>query len=192
MITLDVRLDVKDAEQYLSRLERNAARRAAARAINDTLTTLRAEGARLIKASHPALRIGDIKANMIMKRAGYSELRGLLSTTGKPLSALLFKVRGGQRKSKGLVPVTAQFGIQRTVLGIGTRAAFRIAKFGDEVFVRRSDNSRRVRRLRGPSLPGVFRAQTVKFQQLARERWAITFPNRLRYEIEAAKGGGAG
>jgi hypothetical protein len=189
MIGIDVRADVKEAEKFLSNLERNAVRKAAARAINDTLTTLRAEGARLIKTAHPALRISDIKANMLIKRAGYTNLRGLVSTTGRPLSALLFNVRGGQRRKRGMTPVTGQFGLQRTALGIGSRAAFRIAKFGDEVFVRRDATGRRVRRLRGPSLPGVFRAQTIKFEQIASERWAITFPNRMRYEIELAKSG---
>jgi hypothetical protein len=189
MISLNVKADVTEVERYLSILEKDAARKAAARAINDTLTTLRAEGARLIKTAHPALKISDIKANMIMKRASYTNLRGLVSTTGRPLSALLFNVRGGKQTKSGRSPLTAQFGQLRTELGIGSRLAFRIAKFGDEVFVRRDDRGHGVRRLRGPSMPGVFRAQLARFQQIAAERWAVTFPSRLRYEIELAKAG---
>jgi hypothetical protein len=190
MIGLNVLADVKRVESFLGNLERNAVRKAAARAINDTLTTLRADGARQIQRAHPALRIADIKRNMVVKRAGYTALQGLVNTTGRPLSMLLFQVRGGQRRKKGgTAPVTAMLGTKRTELVAGDRRAFRIAAYGGEIFVRRSGSGRRVRKLRGPSMPGVFRAQTARFEQIASERWAVVFPSRLQYEIELAKQG---
>ena len=58
MIRIDVRADVKKAQKFFTNLGRDGVQKAAARAINDTLTTVRAEGARLIRQQHPALKIG--------------------------------------------------------------------------------------------------------------------------------------
>lgn len=188
MIQLDIRADLRKAERFLTNLRKNAVKKAAARAINDTLVTLRAEGSREIKAKHPALKIGDIKAKILMKRAYYLNLRGSINTSGTPLSMLLFNPTGGTRTAKGRVtPLRARIGQNRSIIEYQGRKAFRIGAFKNEVFVRRFAKGRRVRRLRGPSMPGVFRAQNDKMMVIARKRWAVTFQNRLKFEIEAAK-----
>jgi hypothetical protein len=189
MISLDVRADLRQAEQMLD-VTPAAVRRAAARAINDVLITLRADGAREIQKAHPALRIGDIKRALGYDSATAGDLRGNLFTTGRPLSMLLYQVRGGRHlKSGGTTPLMARLGAgPATTLSYHGRLAFRIAAYGNEVFVRRDAHGRGVRRLRGPSMPGVFRAQSERFKTLALARWKTTFPNRLQYEIERANG----
>jgi hypothetical protein len=67
------------------------------------------------------------------------------------------------------------------------RKAFIVDKFGGEVFVRRFPNGRQIRRFRGPSMPGVFRAQGEKFKAIGQRRWAQAFTSRMQYEIELAK-----
>jgi len=162
--------------------------RAAARALNDTITTVRAVGAREIKKNHRALRIGDIKRSMKLGRATRNLLSARTTTSGKaqPLSRFrprLFKVG-----------TKATIGNERVLLGKAGRRVFIIPRYGNEYFIRKSDSGRRVRRFRGPSLPGVFRAQLDRFRAIARDRWAVTFPNRMRFEIEKAqrkaRGGG--
>ncbi len=187
MIKLDVRADLSEAERYFS-LAPAAVRRAAARAINDVIRTLRAEGAREIQKAHPALRIGDIKRALAYDNANAGDLRGTLFTTGRPLSMLLFGLKGGRRlKSGSTTPLTARLGAgPRTTVQYQGRKAFQIEAFGNEVFVRRNARGRSVRRLRGPSMPGVFRAQAARFTALASERWAVTFANRLKYELDQA------
>lgn len=201
MIALDIRIDVKQAERFYSNLRRNAVKKAAARAINDTLITLRAEGARAIKKQHPALKIGDIKNAMVMHRAFQNYLRGSVDTTGKAQSLLLFRPGGGEVSRRRLGPrgqvsfaarrrfrpVTAVIGTKRSVITYQGRKAFRIAAYGNEVFVRKAGKGRGVRKIRGPSLPGVFRAQRALFQQIANTRWPINFKARMAYEIEQAK-----
>jgi hypothetical protein len=178
VIQLDVRTDIRQAQRFYSSLRKNAVPSAAARAINDVLITLRAEGAREIKKAHPALKIGDIKNNMTMKKAHKFNLRGMVATRGHALSALLFRPTGGkQRKSGTRTPVSIMFGPKRGVVAIDGRKGFRIPRFGDEVFVRRFAKGRQVRRFRGPSMPGVFRAQGPFMQRLAEQRWAVTFAN---------------
>lgn len=188
MIKLDIRADIRQAQRYLTNLRKDAVQAAAARAINDTIITVRAEGAREIKDEHPALRIGDIKNAMTMKRAHKYNLRGLVATQGKPLSALLFRPTGGRvRKRGGKTPVSVMLGKSRGVVMVNGRKGFRIARYGDEVFVRRFGKGRQVRRFRGPSMPGVFRAQSARFVVIAQQRWATAFRNRLKFEIERAK-----
>lgn len=187
MIHIDIRADVKRAQRYLTNLRKDAVPKAAARAINDTLITVRAEGARMIKADHPALKIGDIKARMTMKRAFKYNLRGMVATQGYPLSALLFRPTGGRKLKRGTTPVSLMFGKKRGVVSIDGRKGFRIGKFGNEVFVRKLAKGRQVRRFRGPSMPGVFRAQGPSMQRLAQQKWSRAFASRLQYEIALAK-----
>lgn len=188
MIQLDIKADIRKAERFLTNLRKNAMKKAAARAINDTLVTLRAEGSREIKAKHPALKIGDIKRKILTKRAYYLNLRGSINTNGAPLSMLLFNPSGGTRTKRGRVtPLRARIGQTRSVIEYQGRKAFRIGAFKNEVFVRRSAKGRRVRSLRGPSMPGVFRAQNDRMMVIATKRWGVAFQNRLRYEIEQSK-----
>lgn len=198
MINLDIRVDVKQAERFYSNLRRNAVKKAAARAINDTLITLRAEGARAIKKQHPALKIGDIKNAMVMNRAFSTLLTGSVKTTGNPQTLLLFSpsaaFRFGKTGMAGIYnatrntrPITARIGTQRKVMQMQGRKAFRVLAYGNEIFVRRFARGRQIRRLRGPSLPGVFRAQKALFQMIANTRWPINFRSRMAYEIQQAK-----
>ncbi len=182
MIKLDIRADVREAKRFLANLDEKAIDRAAARAINDALVTVRAEGARDIQRQHPALRIGDIKANLTTHKAWPKKLTGSVDTKGRPLSILLF---GANETRRG---VTARIGAgKRQVVSYHGRKGFKIAKYGGEVFVRRDPKGRRVKRFRGPSMPGIFRARAKEFLVIARNRWAQTFPSRMKYEIEQAK-----
>lgn len=182
MIQIDVRAQIKEAQQFLKRVEKQAYRKATARALNDTVRTLRAEGAREIKKSHPALRIGDIKRAMVESKAHQYKLTASVKTTGRPLSLKLFNLKQLKRGT-----ITAKIGRrQRPVMHRG-RKGFIVAKYGNEAFVRRFPTGRQIRRFRGPSLPGVFRAQTSKFKRIAGERFPKAFYSRMQYEIERAK-----
>lgn len=202
MISLDIRADVRQAERFLRNLKRIAVKRAASRAINDAAITVRAEGARAIKREHPALKIGDIKNNIARYRATPQNLRAELKVKGRPLSATLFALRGGQQRTRRSVgvrgqvsltrmgrarPMTAMFGTRRELVQYHGRKGFRVLRYGNEVFVRSNATGRKLRRFRGPSLPGVFRSRSEEFKAIAAERWKVAFPNRLKFEIEQAK-----
>lgn len=180
-IRLNVKADLKEVRKLFRELGPGVDR-AASRALNDTITTVRAEGAREIKAKHKALRIGDIKREMKLGRATRRLLKASTTTAGRPLPLGMFKPSAKKRAG-----VTAVIGTQRVLMGQQGRRAFVIAKFGSEYFVRRFARGRAVKRIRGPSLPGVFRASIDRFRAIAQARWVKTFPNRLRYEIEKAE-----
>jgi hypothetical protein len=184
-VQISVQADISQAQRLFTNLRKDAVLMAAARAINDTIVTVRAEGARMIKQDHPALKIGDIKANMTTKRAHKYNLRGMVATKGRPMSALLFRPTGGKTK-RGAKPVSIMFGTSRGVVMVDGRKGFRIPAYGDEVFVRRFPKGRQVRRFRGPSLPGVFRAKGMSMVALAQQRWTKTFASRMQYEIARA------
>lgn len=199
MIGIDVRADIRQAEKFLRDLSRGAIRRAASRAINDALVTVRMQGAAAIKAKHPALKVGIIKENISTERSTPRTLTGQVYTKGRPLSVTLFDVRGGvghrvRRGPRGQTiltrtnrPLTARLGTTRAQVQVGNRKGFRVLQYGNEVFVRRNPKGRQLRRFRGPSMPGVFRARAGEFEQIARSRFAVTFPSRLQYEIAKAK-----
>lgn len=177
---LDVRSDLKEVEALFRELGPGV-QRAAARALNDTIRTVRAEGARAIKREHRGMKIGDIKRAMVMKQAFPKRLQASVDVEGKPLSFTLFRPH---QLKRGGVKVT--LGKQRITLKYKGRKTFRIAKYGNEVFARRFATGRQVRRLRGPSLPGVFRAREEEFGRIAREKLPKAFRSRLQFEIDKA------
>lgn len=185
MIAINVKADIRQAQKMLRLLNGSAVHKAAARALNDTITTVRAEGAREIKSAHPALKIGDIKRNMTVSKAYTNKLTAKVETKGKPLSLKLY---GANMTKRG---VTAKLGTKRGPVKYKGRPAFVVLSFAGEIFVRRNEKGRRIRRFRGPSLPGVFRAQLGKFQAIAAKRWKVAFANRLKYEIAKAEAAAA-
>lgn len=184
MLHLDISADVKEAERLCKELEQRAVAIAAYRGINDTLTTLRKEGAQEIKKQHPALRSGHIKQNIRLQKAHPNRLSGAIETSGKPLSLKLFGL--SVQAKRGLV--TARIGTgKRGAVSYHGRKAFIVQRYDGEVFVRKHATGRQIRRYRGPSLPGVFRAQGKKFTAIANQRWPRAFENRLKYQIALAE-----
>ena len=181
MILVDVEVDVKEVRRLWSELGKGVDR-AAARALNDTMTTVISQGARSIKSRHSALKIGDIKRRMVRFRAHANRLTTVVSVTGKPLSLSLF--RPSDKRKAG---VTAVIGTRRVLMGVAGRRAFRIPAYGNEYFVRRNVKGRAVKRVRGPSLPGAFRAASKDFERIAIDRWNVAFPSRVRFEIDKAQ-----
>lgn len=174
-----IEADIEVARRYITELDERAIARAAARALNDVGRAVRTQGAREIKREHPALKIGTIKRAMRLEKATRFNLSASVSTTGKPMSVLLFNAT--ESKKRG---VSARIGKGRKrLIEYHGRRAFKIEAYGGEVFVRRADKGRRVRRFRGPSMPGVFRAQRPAFDKLIGERWPKAFASRLDYEI---------
>lgn len=174
-----VEADIAVARRYITELDQRAINRAAARALNDVTRTIRAQGAKYIKAEHPALKIGAIKAAMKVEKADRFDLTARVSTSGEPMSVLLFGATLNKKRG-----VSARIGkARKRLIDYHGRRAFVIHAYGGEVFVRREDKGRRVRRFRGPSMPGVFRARRPAFDKLIRERWPKAFASRLDYEI---------
>lgn len=180
-IKVDVRADVSQIRAMYAHLGKGVDR-AAARALNDTVRTLRAEGARAIKRHHRAMKIGQIKREMKIERANPKRLSASVDVTGKPTSLTLFQAR--QLKRGG---VKATIGNTRSLITFKGRKAFIVPKYGNEVFARRFATGRQMRRLRGPSLPGVFRAREKEFTAIAQDRFPKAFRSRIQFEIAKAE-----
>lgn len=178
-VRISVEADLVEVRRYFRELGPGVDR-AAARALNDTITTVRAKGARAIKARHKALKIGDIKREMNVSRARPGHLTAAVSVHGRPLPLRFFRAKQLKSGTK------ATIGQNRILLGIAGRRVFQIASKGGDFFIRRKGGGRRIRRYRGPSLPGAFRAQEGEFREIAIDRWRVTFPNRLRFELDKA------
>ena len=102
MIHVDVRTDFRAARIYLRHLSTDQGiKRATARALNRTATSVRAEAARMLRQKR-ALRIGDIKKAMRIVRATTKKLVAEVVVSGKPISIrhfsrLRFERMGGKR-----------------------------------------------------------------------------------------------
>jgi hypothetical protein len=98
-ITIHVNIDAKQ----LARLERdlahvkNAAPRVLYRSINRTLTTVRANVAREIKAEIPKLKIGEIKSKLHTRKASLRKTEGRLSMSGRRYTLARFAYKQTRR-----------------------------------------------------------------------------------------------
>ncbi len=180
-IKVDIRADIAQVRALYGSIGKGV-ERAAARALNDTVRTLRADGARIIKRKHPALKISDIKRAMVVTKATPRQLFASVDVAGKPLSLLRF--RPHQLKRAG---VKVSLGTRRVTLTYKGRKTFRVPAMHNDVFARRYATGRQIRRLRGPSLPGVFRAREREFTALARALFPKRLESRIQYELRKAE-----
>lgn len=181
MIQVNIQAETQWAQKFLRILSKDAYKKATARAINDTARTVRKEGAQLIRGRHKALRISDIKGDIRWRKAYPGRLWSTLKVSGKPLS--LTKFRPHELK-RGGVKVT--IGTQRVNFTYRGRKLFRVAKFGNEIFARKFGGGRQIRQIRGPSLPGVFRARERQLQGIVRDRFPRNFRSRMQHEVDKA------
>jgi hypothetical protein len=182
VIHIDIRADVRRAQRFVDEIGERGVRKAASKAINDTLKTLRKEGAIAIRQAHPALKAGDIKREMEMSESTPATLRGYVRVTGRPFSIKLFKAT----QTKKGVSAKVGKGRQSLIIHHGRRAFF-VQAYGDEVFVRKFGQGRQIKRFRGPSMPGIFRARTKELRKIATVRFPKAFASRIQWEIELAK-----
>lgn len=177
---ISIRTEFRQAERFYRHLGKTAVPKAAARAINKTLQGLRTDGARAIRKAHPGgPKIGEIKQELKLYKANFRQLRGVIYVTGRPMSLLRF---GATQLKSG---ASARFGRNRKgVIRYHGKPAFILASKGGEVFVPRSGGG--IRRFRGPSMPGMFRAQLPEFKRSVRERWPKEMERSMKFEIQRA------
>lgn len=85
MIDLDIRADLGRVQATLGLLEREVLP-AAVRAINKTLTTVRAEAARELRPMYPGLKVSALKARLKLERATRAKAFGAVVFSGSRIS----------------------------------------------------------------------------------------------------------
>lgn len=175
-----MRADIRSAQIFLRELGgagANGTKRAAARALNRTGITVRAEAARLIQQKR-ALRIGEIKKALSLKRATVNNLVATVTATGASISIRHF-ARHGVRG----VTVRIEKGGKRTRLMRYGNKAFINPVWRPGVFVRTT--KKRLPIEAWPRVPGIPRVFVQRAIIDAMKRVVATvFPPRIRHELQ--------
>lgn len=193
MIRIDVQADLREVEKMFRGLGPGVDR-AAARALNKTAITVRAQAARDIQQKRN-LKIGTIKQSLKIRRARHNRLSVEIEATGKAIAIRHF---GARQSGKGVTVKILRKG-KRTVLRKFGNKAFisKKASMGGNVFVRTT--AKRLPIVKWPGVPGiasVFEQKQIeqRMRREARKIWPKRLRQELNFEIEkvAAKARGAG
>lgn len=177
MIHIDVRADIRKAQIFLQALGENGTKRATARALNRTATTVRAEAARLIRKKR-ALRIGEIKKALSIKRATTGSLAATVTAKGRSISIRHFAKYG----PRGVTVRIAEGG-KRTLLTRYGNKAFVNPVWRPGVFVRTTKKRLPIEAwTRVPGIPTVFVQQAIV--DAIKRVVAHVFPARIKHELE--------
>lgn len=172
---------------------------AALRAINRTLSTVRAESSRTLAEDLTGLKIGAIKKRIRLDRATRAKLRGVLEFSNKRLRLFNWNVpqvrtpwgtgiRTSGRMPKGLLRVDAVSGHARPVSAAELRSAFvQRARLGraPNIWLRQGKHSMPIDVIVTPSLSEILvqRRLNEAFARRARERFSIVFAQEARFRL---------
>lgn len=179
MMKLDVRLDLKEVQKYLTDVQRKRVPRAASRAINKTLTNVRTEASKQIRQKR-ALKAGVVRQAMSIVRATVARLAGSLNASGRPIPLREYAAR---RTKKG-VTVKVTPGARKLVTHQGNKG-FIVDRIGGHVFAREGKQRLPIKKLYGPSIPATFLKEKVvaAMHRVAGANWPKRFAEELRHEL---------
>lgn len=147
---------LKRIQKKLRGLEKKVYRPAMVSAINKTMTSARAQGARDIAKSMGGPRIGDVKRDMKQHKATKNRLQAVIISRGSPLSLTSFKARG--LKKRGVSHTAYGSGrkvIKGAFLATGRRSGV------ESAFVRTSKKRYPIKKLWGPGIARTMATQEV-------------------------------
>jgi len=181
-ITLDVKADIKQVTKMLGGLQQGKINRAATRALNKTVTTVRTKAVRLI-AKDIGIKQQKVRANIILKRARRNFLQAILSASNRRFTLIEIDPRA---KQTAIGVHLKQQGGRRVI-----PHAFIIKRrqSGKDAIVKRKTSKRYpLIELRGESVADVFTAPAVMntMQHTANQAWIKNFNHELNYEFSKA------
>lgn len=189
--TLNVKADIKQAQRYLSKVEKVAVRKAAARALNRTAQQVRTQAIRDI-AKETAIKQKNVRqAVRLSVKAKANSLHSIVEARGKTINLIEFvtparKKVGAFRKQKGVrARAWGKSKVYRgTFIGSGKNS-------GKLLVFSRTGKGRKspIEAKYGPSVPRTF-VQNKIMQQIkttAGKRWPINFAADLKFYLGKVK-----
>jgi hypothetical protein len=190
VISIDVKHSLGGFEAHLAGLA-DARMKAAVRALNRTMTTVRAEAARAMAREYEGLKIGTLKRQMRFKRATASEAAASITFSNRR-----FRLYGnwslrhsrGQRVRTARLPFRVETGEGRRLDPAALRDAFiqRAKSNGaPNLFLRAGRERYPITVLVAPSLSSAFVERQVgeKLARIARTRFAVVFAQELKFRL---------
>lgn len=175
MITIDLRADLREVENTLGGLRKNAPV-VLSRSINRVLTPLRATAAREI-ARDMRVRVGTARKAMTVQRATPARLVGALAASGRRIPLIEF---GGRQTAKG---VSYDLGRGRNTAPGTFIATMPSGHRG--VFGRRGKRRLPIVERFGPSIPRVFVQDKIAraLRAVLATRWPREVTQQLRFLV---------
>lgn len=195
MIKVDVRSNVGDARRRMTALRESVQDQAVVRALNRTLTTVRAAAQREIRKEYPGLRAGTVREELKIRRATRAVMNAKITVQGRRMPLIDFAAsqtrRGvsvrikGQRKRVDHAFITTLKSGHKGVFvrapnskAQGSRMNFRI---GVGSRLRKRGHDLPIAELTSIGLPRAFNNQKV--QQALNSLARSTFLKNLQAEI---------
>ena len=179
-ITIDVQADIKNVTKTLGRWQQGKINKAASRALNKTVTTVRAQAVRCI-AKDIGVKQKQVRTRIILRRARRNFLQASLSASSKRFKLIEIDPRAKQNP----VGVRLKQQGQRKIIPHAFIITYR--RSGRRAIVKRKTLKRYpLIELRGPSVAMIFsKAQTLQgMQKIARDAWIKNFKHELQYELK--------
>ena len=185
-ITLDMRIDIKEATKYLKDYERKVITRATNRAINTTARNVHTEIKRYI-SKITGLKVGFVGKGISVHKSSFGTLRAEIVGRGRAVNLIRF-VSAGKR---AVGAFSKQLGVRanawRTMKTYHGAFIIRGRGHGRLIVVARTDKTRYpIRGLPGPSVRIEMHRPPARRLMVttAIERFKINFERDLRYYIQ--------
>lgn len=175
----NVRADLKEVERWANTVQRERVPTAAARAINKTLTSVRAESTKRIRDER-ALKASVVRDALRIIKANKFRLFGAVEASGRPIPLREYQAR----QTKKGVTVKVSPGGRKLVVNAGN-AAFQLERYGQHVYARTGKTRLPIKKLYGPSIPATFLKEKVvqAMDRVAGDNWPKRFAEELKYEL---------
>jgi len=198
---LDIRADVSRAKSKLHRMRDREVNRAAAVAINRTLTTVRKEAVSDVKkemGQATGISASGLKNSIRMHKAASNRLIGMLVPSGKAIPLINFKARQTKTgvshkawpgKSKGFIKGAFIRKMPGGHKGVFTRMAPQYMKRRTKGRPATSSPNLPIKQKWGPSLPGEFVKEKIvrRMRGIAERVWPKNFQKELDYRMSKGK-----
>ena len=176
MVTIDDN-GLREAEKILNGISTQGAGKAISRALNRSILAARTAGTKAVGQEY-AIKASDIKANLTMKKASYTNLTASLSAKGPAVDIMNFKVKLGS-------PIFAQ--VKKNGGGGYLKDSFAVVQPSLRVLHRQGAARNPTSRSFGPSIAQMFGNEaTIKAMT---DRASEVLETRLQHEMGNIIGG---
>lgn len=186
MLNISVKADISRAMAKLGNVRKEVMDKAVPRALNKVAAETKTESSRSIRNAGYKIKAGAIKKQIAIKRANRSELKAVVTASGKPIPLIAYGARQvgsgvsvsvkGSRKIIRHAFIAEVNGHRGVFVRVG-RGHKRVVKHGKVVW-----SGLPIKQLYGPSIPAVFGNDVI--QQALRAKIKNRFPILFKHEID--------
>jgi len=186
MLNISVKADISRAMAKLANVRKEVMEKAVPRALNKVAAETKVESSRSIRSAGYKIKASAIKKQISIKRANRSELKAVVTASGKPIPLIEYAARQvstgvsvsvkGSRKIIRHAFIAEVNGHKGVYVRVG-KGHKKVIKNGKVVW-----SGLPIKQLYGPSIPAVFGSDVI--QQALKDKIKTRFPVLLRHEVD--------